>query len=452
MVVSGKEAAVEVCAGDRYFLENILEELDSPGEWYLDRDGRKLYLWPKTPLTSESQVIAPRLTRFVEFRGTAQQPVEFVRLSGLTFEETDYTPDDGFVAYGTNQDGVLTLAHTNGVAVVNCRLRNIGKAALHSSFGRNTRIVGNEISHGAEGGIYVHDSPAGTIILDNHIHHLGWVYKHVAGIATREQVHGALIAHNHVHDTTRWGISVGHTTSTRNIVEYNHLHDLNTETYDTGGLEVTQQSRDHRSESVFRYNLIHDTGGYSSVMGRDLWNSWGIYLDSFAGGFTVHGNVVYGAYDGGLMIQGGKDNRVYNNVFVDNGATRQTLLANFSDNSRGTEFHHNIVCYTAPKSVAVYCGRKADHTIARWDHNLYWPGEQEVKIFAPGPEPYAQWFRPWTYWRGLGFDQASVIAEPQFVDAPGHDYRLQTTSPALKLGFEPIDLRTVGPRASPPVR
>lgn len=48
MVVSRKEAAVEVCAGHRYFVENILEELDSPGEWYLDRDGRKLYLWPKT--------------------------------------------------------------------------------------------------------------------------------------------------------------------------------------------------------------------------------------------------------------------------------------------------------------------------------------------------------------------------------------------------------------------
>ncbi len=44
---------MEVCSGDRYFVENILEELDSPGEWYLDRAGRKLYLWPKTPLTEQ---------------------------------------------------------------------------------------------------------------------------------------------------------------------------------------------------------------------------------------------------------------------------------------------------------------------------------------------------------------------------------------------------------------
>lgn len=446
IAISGKEAAVEVCSGDRYFVENILEELDSPGEWYLDRAGRKLYLWPKSPLTDKSLVIAPRLTRFVEFRGTKEQPVQFVRLSGLTFQETDYTPDDGFIAYGKSLDGVITLRDTARVTIEDCRLRNIGKAALHSDGDRDNRFVGNEISHCAEGGIYLLNSAAGTVISDNHIHHLGWVYKHVAGVSTRDQVHGALIAHNHVHDTTRWGISVGHTTSTKNIVEFNHLHDMNTETYDTGGLEVTQHSRDHRSGSIFRYNLIHDTGGYSSMMGRDLWNSWGIYLDSFAGGFTVYGNVVYGAYDGGLMVQGGKDNRVYNNVFVENGPRRQILIANFSDNSRGTEFHHNIVAYAAPESMAVYCGRKAAHTIARWDHNLYWHEGQEVKVFAPGDEPYAKWFRPLSFWQGLGFDKESLVADPQFLDAKQHDYRLKPTSPALKLGFEAIDLSTVGPR------
>ncbi|NUQ62753.1 MAG: right-handed parallel beta-helix repeat-containing protein [Pirellulales bacterium] len=446
IAVSGKEAAVEVCSGDRYFVENILEELDSPGEWYLDRAGRTLYLWPKSPLTETSQVIAPRLTRLVEFRGAREQPVEFVRLAGLTIEETDYTPDDGFVAYGRNLDGVITLRHTAHVSVEDCRLRNIGKAGLHSDGDRENRFVGNEISHGAEGGIYLMNSAGGTVISDNHIHHLGWVYKHVAGISTGTQVHGATIAHNHVHDTTRWGISVAHTDSTRNIVESNHLHDLNTETYDTGGLEVTQQSRDHRSGSIFRYNLIHDTGGYSSMMGRDMWNSWGIYLDSFAGGFTVYGNVVYGAYDGGLMVQGGKDNRIYNNIFVENGPHRQLLIANFSDNSRGTQFHHNIVSYTAPEAVAIYCGRQVPQSIARWDENLYWHAGQEVRVFSPGDEPYGQWTRALDFWKGLGFDQESLVADPQFIDPGRHDYRLKPTSPALGLGFEPIDLSGVGPR------
>jgi hypothetical protein len=446
LVVSGKEAAVEICSGDRYFVENLLEELDRPGEWYLDREARALYLWPSAPLTADALVIAPRLTRLLEFRGEPGKPVGWIRVAGLTLQETDYTPDDGFVAYGRSTDGVITLRDTEAITIENCVLRNLGKAAVHSARGSATRLVGNTISHSAEGGIYVDESPRGTVIADNHIHHLGWVYKHVAGISTGDQVHGALIAHNHIHDTPRWGISVAHGTSTGNIVEYNHLHHLNTETYDTGGLEVTQLSREHRTGSIFRYNLIHDTGGFSSMMGRDLWNSWGIYLDSFAGGFTVHHNVVYGAQDGGLMIQGGKDNKVFNNLFVDNGPRRQILIANFANNSSGTEFHHNLVCFTTPESVAVYGGAKMPASVAVWDHNLYWLPGGDPRVYLPGDEPYAQWFRPLAFWQGLGFDKESLVADPQFVDAAKHDYRLAPTSPALALGFEPIDLSTVGPR------
>ncbi len=447
ITIGGKEAATEVCSGDRYFVENLLAELDSPGEWYLDRAARKLYLWPRTRLTATSQVIAPRLTRLVELRGTPEQPVQFVRLAGLTLQETDYTPNDGFIMYGRSLDGVITLGNTVGVSIEDCVLQNIGKAAIYSDGDRNNRFVGNEIRSGAEGGIYLGHSREGTVIGDNHIHHMGWVYKHVAGVSTRDEVHGAVIAHNLVHEMPRWGISVGHTSSSDNVVEYNHIHHVNNESYDTGGLEVTQQTRDHRSGSTFRYNLIHDTGGYSSMMGQDMWNSWGIYLDSFAGGFTVHGNVVYNTADGGLMIQGGKDNKAFNNIFVDNGSRRQLLISNFQFNSTGTEFHHNIVAYSDPAGVLIYCGRKVPESLARWDQNLYWQSSGgPIKVFLPGDMPYAQWFRPLEAWQALGFDKGSVVADPLFVDAKAHDYRLRPESPAFKLGFEAIDLSTVGPR------
>ena len=77
-------------------------------------------------------------------------------------------------------------------------------AAIYSDGDRNNRFVGNRISYGAEGGIYLGHSPEGTVISDNEIHDMGWVYKHVAGISTREQVHGALIAHNLVYEMPRW--------------------------------------------------------------------------------------------------------------------------------------------------------------------------------------------------------------------------------------------------------
>jgi len=71
------------------------------------------------------------------------------------------------------------------------------------------------------------------------------------------------------------------------------------------------------------------------------------------------------------------------------------------------------------------------------------PVEVLVRDRAYRPaEPYAQWFRPYAFWQGLGLDRESLVADPQFVDAARHDYRLAATSPALALGFEPIALST----------
>ena len=35
-------------AGSRYYVLNLLEEIDSAGEWYINRDTGMLYLWPHT--------------------------------------------------------------------------------------------------------------------------------------------------------------------------------------------------------------------------------------------------------------------------------------------------------------------------------------------------------------------------------------------------------------------
>ena len=56
---------------------------------------------------------------------------------------------------------------------------------------------------------------------------------------------------------------------------------------------------------------------------------------------------------------------------------------------------------------------------------------------------------PLAEWQAMGFDTHSVIADPMFVDPANDDYRLRANSPALKLGFQSIDLRKIGPRAKP---
>ena len=80
--------------------------------------------------------------------------------------------------------------------------------------------------------------------------------------------------------------------------------------------------------------LVADTIGYSSTGDKPTSMSWGIYLDSFAGGYEVTGNITYRDPHGGIMLQGGKDNRVTNNIFRGQ-RCQMGLLANYIDNSRG---------------------------------------------------------------------------------------------------------------------
>ena len=48
--------------------------------------------------------------------------------------------------------------------------------------------------------------------------------------------------------------------------------------------------------------------------------------------------------------------------------------------------------------------------------------------------------------RAAGMEYGSLVADPLFADAEGHDFRLKENSPAYALGFRDIDVSDVGPR------
>jgi len=50
------------------------------------------------------------------------------------------------------------------------------------------------------------------------------------------------------------------------------------------------------------------------------------------------------------------------------------------------------------------------------------------------------------------FDQKSIVADPLFVDLTNRDFRLKPGSPALKLGFKPIDITRIGLKNDFPAR
>ena len=435
VTIAGPECVTPILPGDRYFVENVLEELDSPGEWYLDRRTGRLFHWPLVGSSTNPEVVAPVLGRLVQILGdaAAKQPESHPRLSGLAFQETDYSPDDGCAGYGMGNDGVVYLKDAAECAIENCTFRNVGKYAVCLSGGRGNAVDGNDISQGAEGGVLLLKT-AGNTVSDNHIHHCGLVYKHIGGVI----LEGAgtddnLVAHNLIHEISRYGISLKNPGS-RNRIEYNRVLNTSLETCDTGGIEVTQHDKEFRSGSVIRNNIVGDSIGYSADGPKPVFMSWGIYLDSFAGGYTVTHNITYRSSHGGVMLQGGKDNRVENNIFVDS-AYSQVYVNNFAGNSTGQVFQRNIVSYTDPAAVLLSGGR-LDEKVIHMDHNLYFP--------AGGKQPVVRGCASFADWQKRGFDRNSLVADPRFVDAAHDNYALRPDSPAFQLGFEPIDTSGVG--------
>ncbi|MFA6133725.1 MAG: right-handed parallel beta-helix repeat-containing protein [Phycisphaerae bacterium] len=82
----------------------------------------------------------------------------------------------------------------------------------------------------------------------------------------------------------------------------------------------------------------------------------------------------------------------------------------------------------------------SDDRITESDHNLFWDRDGTVGISGEQKGSLENW-------KGIlggKYDQNSLVADPMFVAPERRDYRLKPQSPALKLGFQDIDLRGVG--------
>jgi hypothetical protein len=90
--------AIRPVAGMACYVENAIEFLDQPGEWYLDRRTGVLSYWPVVgqDLTRAS-VVAPVLTRLLELKGKAGQTVHDIHFKGIQLEHTDWPlPGHGY--------------------------------------------------------------------------------------------------------------------------------------------------------------------------------------------------------------------------------------------------------------------------------------------------------------------------------------------------------------------
>lgn len=452
--VEGANCTKPFMPGNRFHAVNVLEELDTPGEWCLVRKTGRLYYWPQNNSFAKAEIVAPYLDRVVELRGDSKNPVSHVRIEGFTITDTRFTAPERLKDTYHADDAAIWLWGASHCRIAENTFRDVGGygVMLRDASAYN-EIVENQVVGAGQGGIYLNgfaevprkrapdgQRPAHNLVAANHVHHCGLFYVHVAGVYLACADHNR-IAHNLIHDVTRYGISLKQRCP-GNVIEYNEVRRTNLATRDTGAIEMC-----NRAGSVVRFNLVVDAigSGLDTRSGQQTANNdaGGIYLDNMTSNVHVHGNIVIRTSQG-VWLNWGDDNLIENNIFVGS-RDRGVLLCCWLDKpgwrSKGNRFLRNIV-YVTDADVPAYCliGKKHTSDVLFCDRNIVYAAGQQPSLSGDGGTRAGNW----AGWRKAGQDAHSIIADPGFIAPEDDDYRLRPDSPAFKLGFKPIDTSRIG--------
>ncbi len=405
--------------GARYYALNVLAELDEPGEWQLNRKTGLLYFLPPTPIERGNPMVSV-LESLVN-----TQDVSHVSFQGLILESVRGTP--------------IRVAGGTGTRVVGCTIRNTGDKGVEINGGQNNAVIGCDIYNTAGGGVTLSGgdlqtlTPAGNLAENNHIHHYSrWkrTYTPAVGITGV----GNLIRHNLFHDAPHNAVQLG---GNEHIIELNEFHHVCLETDDVGafymGRDWTQRG------NIVRYNYFHHLGKHGGGVGV-----MAIYLDDWASGTKVVGNVCYKA-GRAVLIGGGRDNTVENNVFVDctpsvhvdsRGLGWAKSYFDGSDNTLVDRL--NAVDYRNPPWSTRY-----PQLLTLYDDE---PAIAKGNVIARNISVGGRWV---DLLDGLTDEVVKlqdnlVDSDPRFVDREKENFRLKDDSPAFHLGFKPIPIDEIG--------
>lgn len=313
---------------------NLLEEIDRPGEYFIDKKAGKLYFYPPSELKKEDLLQLSLLEKPL----ISLQNVSFIKFDKLVFQTTrgmgvyieggesctisnSTFRNMGMVAVNFGQ-GIrpdTSMQHElTGTPVSN----EIGSLYTHlyknSTFnrqaGKNHLVVDCDIYNMGAGGIILSGGNRLTLEAGNNVvrnckiysfNRLDRSYKAAVNI---DGV-GNKIQHCLIYDAPGSAVYLH---GNDHIMEYNEIHHVMMDGDDQGAYYLGRDPSEFNN--VVRYNYYHNIG-----ISPATHSTWTIYYDDGACGNIAYGNVFYKAGKGGtFLIGGGKYNKVYNNIFIEN--------------------------------------------------------------------------------------------------------------------------------------
>ena len=329
----GHGDATTTSPGKPCYLENALEFVDAPGEWYLDT-GSGVLTYQAAPGEDPNtrEFIAPYLEKLVIVRGAPGAPVRNIRFAHLTFAHTEWPlPEFGYQGIQAGHHGTsmaehahvlplaLEFAFAEACRVDHCRIEHTGACGIGFAAGCRDNVVerctledigGNGIMVGWRGNeLRARADLAGDASLDADwrdsasvprnntvsqctIARCGAVNAGCVGIYDAF-CDGTQIVRNRISDMPYTGISIGFRwneseTSQRNCaVIGNEVFDVMKMLADGGAIYTLG----YQPGTILRGNLLHDVHRSAFAHGGAPNN--GIFFDQGSKGYLVEGNIIY---------------------------------------------------------------------------------------------------------------------------------------------------------------
>lgn len=480
------------------WVENVLDELDEPGEWVVNSKTRKIYLWPSDPAPDGSPrgILAPATTELIrvegqiDYDGPTDTPVRGIAFSGLTFSHADrraWIDDEDRLGWGMQHDwdmfdrptAMLRFRATEDCQVTTCTFTQSGGAGIRLDLhAQRNRIENSEFAHLGEAGILLSGYGPGSkdvnhhnSIINNNIHHFSEITWHSPGVWAWQSGHNH-IANNYIHHSGYCGVLITcriNPTRSRpggegsETIRHSEISEEVRNSQTTGYENWKLREKYYHS----RYNLLEYNEITHSV--QKLSDGNGIYVSGAGKGniirynylhdnlehhlpapircdddqheTLIYGNVLYHnyAFAAGIVSKGIND--IINNVIVAPLAVPRFGYLSFEwVPVTGSKVYKNII-------IPHPDGGKAHAERPRRDQTLNLPDltetEMDSNLYYHPTDP--TWMDEHLQrMQAIGKEKASLVGDPMFIDPENGNFGFKEGSPALKLGIEPLDVSKMG--------
>lgn len=301
---------------EEYYVENLLEEIDHPGEWCIDFTTQKLYLFPPEHFDENLLSIVSDTTPLINIINS-----NHIKIENISFKNH-------------LGDGVI-IKNATECLIAGCNFKNILGDALIIQGGKQNRIQSNNFEYIGRTCIEVSGGDRKNLIAckhlieNNYFTRFGEIQRSYApavklgtfttGIGIKEvNAVGITVRHNMVHNAPHAAFIYG---GNNNILEYNEVFDIARVTGDVGAF-YSRWDWTSRG-NVLRHNFIHHSPRANAL-----------YADDGHAGDSIYKNIVHQVVSG-TIIGGGHCNYVHDNLYFDCSA------AGISIDARGKKRNYN---------------------------------------------------------------------------------------------------------------